>query len=282
MRKNWTQETVRLLVARFYKTPRINSISPAKSWDIYNQSTKIPLYPSSREIIEILEVNEWKDVQKIAKEVTTEWQTKLGKEDVRKEINQHLGRLEYIQFLEPYREYLNSIPEYNAFRKEQKDKLALPSLNSIIKMFGSWSEFKSEFGYGILPTGRKAQYTREKLLLLLVNYTKIFPYSEWNKHAKKYNLPPKVTIMKYLTEEDIEPFLKNSRHRSAEELIEIAWGYRKEFTGLSVRKWITFSKENRLPSKQTFINKWGHEQYMKVLTYLESPQATYEGLNELF
>lgn len=60
MEKNWTKETVQLLVARFYKTPRINSISPASSWDIYNQSTKTPLYPSSREIMNILEVNEWK------------------------------------------------------------------------------------------------------------------------------------------------------------------------------------------------------------------------------
>lgn len=88
--------------------------------------------------------------------------------------------------------------------------------------------------------------------------------------------------MNYLTKEDIEPFLKNSRHRSDEELIEIAWNYRKEFTELSVRKWVAFSKENRLPSKQTFINKWGREQYMKVLHYLENPKATYKGLSELF
>lgn len=282
MKTNWTKETVRLLVARFYKTPRINSISPASSWDIYNQSTKTPLYPSSREIMEILEVNEWKEVQRIAKEVTTEWQTELGKEDVRKEINQYLGRLEYIRFLEPYREYLNSITEYNALRNEQKEDLDLPSVNSIIKMFGSWSDFKGEFGYGALPRGRKAQYTREEILLLLVEYTKKFPFSDWDLHAKEYNLPFKSTMMNYLKKKDIEPFLKTSRHRNVEELIEIAWDYRKEFTELSVRKWVAFSKENRLPSKQTFINKWGHVQYMKVLTYLENPQATYKGLSELF
>lgn len=108
------------------------------------------------------------------------------KEDVRKEINQYLNRLEYIRFLEPYREYLNSITEYNVFRNKRKDDLDLPSINSIIKMFGSWSNFKAEFGYGVLPTGRKAQYSSEELLLLLEKYTKQFPYSKWDTHAKKY------------------------------------------------------------------------------------------------
>lgn len=158
---------------------------------------------------------------------------------------------ELILIINRYRDQLISARKWDSFAK----RYTLPTSDTLIKNLGKWSNIKEQLE---LPPAApvKETYTKEQIIEVLKNHGKKYenPRS-WNKYANEHSLPIYQTIRKYLSYEEMKPFINSKRNYTKEELSTIAIRYREYFT--TSKKWDNFAKENDLPTYLTYYRRFG-------------------------
>ena len=275
---NFNSDIAKMAIARFYDDVRMES--PAK-WNIENGKLKKSTYPSADEIMELLNNDNWSEIQSLSKQYFSDYALKFDIED-KQELKYYLGTLirksYLIQQIKPYVDKVTSNSEYNKSRKALAEKgIALPSVQLIIHYFEKWNNFKEFFSLDINGIGSQPKYDRDEVLSILKKHGSNLNSQNWAEHAKQLGLPSLSKITSYITHEELEQYtlFKKSSY-SRDELLKIAWEHQEHFIK-PIRDWTAYAKENKLPSIYNFQKEFTKEQ----LKYIKSLLKNIVNMNEL-
>lgn len=260
----YTRDDILLILLR-----HLEKTTDELKWNEYVSNLKKQLLPPSNVIMEKLNVSKWEDVKNI---IEYNWTVHpLFKENVGTDEKKDILSLAYnkmllIKQVEPYKEHVSSTLSYNTFRKEHNE-LELPHFQSVIKIFGSWNEFKSALGLETHSIGRRPIYTDEELLKVLKEHREYFINQKtWNEHADKEQLP-RFSVMKNRLPLDIIQRYTNYAKRygySQSQLIDVVKTH-KEQLKLGKNNWERYAAIHKLPQYNTLIERLGHKTIEKVM-----------------
>jgi hypothetical protein len=147
------------------------------------------------------------------------------------------------------------------------------SATTIVKLFGSWNNFKKELGLGTYTY--QESYSTNYLIELMLKYKDLFKSSsKWNKFAKENKLPNTHVYIRRFGSMDkakeiagISKQDRNTHKRwTTDELITIARQFKEHFT--TMKKWKSFYKEMKVANEEILIpfpsiyqkrfNGWGN------------------------
>ena len=95
--------------------------------------------------------------------------------------------LKVLNILKEHKEHITTARNWEHYAKEH----SLPSSSSLIKLFGSWNNVKSQLG---LTTMKR--YSKKELLDIAKKHSNHFTtYSNWNEYASKHGLPVSTTFL---------------------------------------------------------------------------------------
>jgi len=152
----------------------------------------------------------------------------------------------------------------------------LPSYETIIARFGSWSKALETAGLVMREKEVKRQYirnayTKQELKMLARHHiSHLTSKKKWDQYAKEHHLPSSSTFAKYfgswgqaLTHIGASPAMLKPPKYTKEELLRIA-ATNKDLLESS-KKWRGYASTRKLPSYNTYIKFFGSWKYLQKL-----------------
>ncbi|MBA2876917.1 hypothetical protein [Thermaerobacillus caldiproteolyticus] len=157
-------------------------------------------------------------------------------------------------------ETIDFVKSYATYKKylEELNREDFMSARAIVKLFGSWNNFKKELGLDTYTY--QESYSTNYLIELMLKYKDLFKNSsKWNKFAKENKLPNAHVYIRRFGSMDkakeiagISKQDRNTHKRwTTDELITVACQFKEHFT--TMEKWGSFHKKMKTTNAQILI-----------------------------
>lgn len=180
---------------------------------------------------------------------------------------------ELVEQLIPYKDKITSANAWDAFVKEQDQKL--PSARVLIYKFGSWNALKSVLGIKL----KKECYSREELESIAFKHKDhMLSKRIWDDYAPLHNLPSaQIFINTFGKWSDVKSLvgihteLKKPDMYTKKQLKDILKKHGKNYENRN--QWDVYAKEHNVPTYKTLKKHFTHDEILKIAKKTKSTRG---------